>query len=214
MQAGILIIGSLFWDAQPRRKTWRKSRLIVQKTIRVAVPIRYGRRSSTRENTFTMTFANGEPDGRGLLVPCRADISDIHAFLTEAEALWKAEDCAASDGSIGKSWGHVGILFRTQTPAAKDLLEAWSDQFQSKCATANHSNGVLSFAWPVTQTPPPGKSHRRRFQHPLAFNHSVIFSDGMRAYQGEERTAGGFLRRAHYERVGTRTIGKFKISGR
>jgi len=68
LKAGILIIGSLLWD--PERDSWRKRRrLQVGLGKPVQVPIRYGRRSTTRGNTFTMIFTSGAEMGTAVLGP-------------------------------------------------------------------------------------------------------------------------------------------------
>jgi hypothetical protein len=46
LNAGILIIGSLLWDAE--RKGWRDARLEMPTAATVTAPIRYGRLSGTR----------------------------------------------------------------------------------------------------------------------------------------------------------------------
>jgi hypothetical protein len=54
LRAGILIIGSLFWDAS--RQTWREERLHMAASEDVTAPIRYGRRSENRGKTYDGVF--------------------------------------------------------------------------------------------------------------------------------------------------------------
>ena len=70
MQGAILIIGSLLWDSRDERQWWRNRRLRLDKKEYVHVPIEYGRRSSKRGNTFTMTLEPDAPNGKGVLVLC------------------------------------------------------------------------------------------------------------------------------------------------
>ena len=147
MRAGILIIGSLLWDDQGREQ-WRKSRLDVDQKVFVQAPIRYGRLS--QGNTFTMTFAPDDSMGQAVLVPCKVPIGDMASLVTEAEALWQAEDHNASPHQIGKSWGCVGALFRPGNQL-EDLRRDWAAHFSKavlKPFSPVEMNGVLCVAWP------------------------------------------------------------------
>jgi hypothetical protein len=148
MRAGILIIGSLLWDEESGRPEWRQSRLDMDCAVHVKVPIRYGRRSTKRGKTFTMTFAgDGDPSGQGVLVPCRANLSDIAALAAEAEALWKAEHCSAKAGSIAAAWGCVGALFPGNLATSADWSRSWVERKVSPIPPVG-SNGLLSIRWP------------------------------------------------------------------
>src|SRR2546427_3819513 len=95
MRLGILIVGSLYWDRSPVRCRWRQDRLSVSGEHRVRVPIRYGRNSGTRGDTFTMVFATSCSDpamlGTGIVVPTRANCRAPDHLVEEAECLWAAE---------------------------------------------------------------------------------------------------------------------------
>lgn len=77
MRLGILIIGSLYWDPSRVRCRWRQSRLSCTEERRVMVPIRYGKKSKKRGDTYTMVFARSCSGaatlGTGLVVPARAE---------------------------------------------------------------------------------------------------------------------------------------------
>jgi len=150
MRAAILIIGSLLWDSGDERASWRQSRLIIDHAVRVNVPIRYGRRSQSRGNTFTMTFAINGALGTGVLVPCRTSPPDVAALVAEAEELWKAEEPGAAPGSVGASWGCIGLLFRDQ-PAPWDWFLAWADFFRRNASPIPPvgREGLLSIPWPA-----------------------------------------------------------------
>src|SRR5690554_4953001 len=100
MRAGVLVVGSLWWDTQQHRIQWRRDRLLTDDSIRVRVPLRYGRRSRSRGNTFTMVMSEGREDGQALIVPCRNELATFDGLRSEAEQLWAAEHCAAAPGSI------------------------------------------------------------------------------------------------------------------
>lgn len=131
MRGGILIVGSLLWDRRRERDEWRQARLRIDDAVHVRVPIRYGRCSGSRGDTFTMTFAGDGKLGQGVLVPCRTSVVDAAALLAEATDLWKAEQPSAPTESIGASWGCVGVLFRSQG-APDERFEAWSHYFRRK----------------------------------------------------------------------------------
>lgn len=95
-KVGILIIGSLFWDTEPARQYWRNSRLLLNSAQQVYAPIRYGRKSSSRNDTYTMVFSRlcvrrDYGFGKALAVPCRHDITSTDDLMAEAQALWAAE---------------------------------------------------------------------------------------------------------------------------
>jgi len=149
MRTGILIIGSLLWD-NCQRDTWRRARLRVDRRLHVKAPIYYGRRSTKRGRTFTMTL---EPDGalgRAVLVPCGSTIASPAGLVAEAEALWKAEQSTAVATGIGASWGCVGALFAPTVTA--EWRAGWATYFRSHASPVPPVDGAgtLRIAWPVT----------------------------------------------------------------
>jgi hypothetical protein len=149
MKAGVLIIGSLLWDDAPHRIEWRRSRLVMDRKMQVTAPIHYGRLSQSRGNTFTMTFAMDGKLGQGILVPCRRDSSDINALLDEAHELWKAEFKTAQLGSIGATWGCVGVLFRDAL-ATNSLASKWATEFCKRTTSPVPpvgNTGLLNIPW-------------------------------------------------------------------
>jgi len=152
MRAAILIIGSLLWD-NGSRDAWRKSHLRIHDGVHVKAPIRYGRRSSSRGDTFTMTFSLGDALGQAMLVPSIAVIGNVATLLAEATALWKAEQATAEAHRIGAAWGCVGVAFRTDALRA-EYAAAWHDNFVLNAAAVwpVSADGILQIPWPVTLT--------------------------------------------------------------
>lgn len=151
MRGGVLIIGSLLWDDR-HRDLWRRSRLCISEKVHVRAPICYGRRSQRNwGNTFTMTLSADDPPGQATLVPCTAIIENIAGLIAEAEALWSAEHSNASQGSIGASWGCVGVLFRDES-VHPDWSAAWAEHFHSKTSPVSpvDDRGILHIPWPLT----------------------------------------------------------------
>ncbi|MBY3219313.1 hypothetical protein HFO21_33990 [Rhizobium laguerreae] len=155
MNCGILIIGSLFWDdgTDGGRQHWRDNRLDVSRAVPVRVPIDYGRKSSSRSNTFTMVLrADGQP-GTGLLVPCRHEVLTIEDLVAEASALWKAEAPKAKTGALGSNWGGVGILFR-EGVVDGSFAQSWQDHFRKAGRTSFsvvREDGSLDIPWPTRE---------------------------------------------------------------
>lgn len=154
MRCGVLIVGSLLWDSNPRRETWRKDRLDVDTAISVCAPFYYGRRSRTRNNTFTMTLSSGEPTSWGVLVSCKKEIDSIDDLSDEAVALWAAEDTKAHAGCISKNWGCIGAAFRSSNQTVR-IASDWECIFrravrEPPTVPALVSNGHLNIPWPTT----------------------------------------------------------------
>ena len=161
VQIGVLIIGSLYWDESEPRTAWRGERLDFEREKRVRVPIRYGRRSTTRGNTYTMVISSGlaeENFGTAIAVPFNS--ADM---FNEAEHLWTAERDApdGSDGTIAAGWGCVGLLEHPSGPLHREERERWTDRVQGKAVYGNlphgrnersavSKSGFLSIDWPKT----------------------------------------------------------------
>lgn len=152
MNCAILVIGSLLWGDGPK-EAWRQDRLRVPDRQSVHAPIRYGRRSTTWANTFTMVLDPAVPAGRAFLVPSIREVETIEDLVDEAEALWRAERNATTGSGICAEWGCVGALFRGDLDDAR-VMNGWSQHFRSACAPTApvHQDGILGIAWPVSMT--------------------------------------------------------------
>jgi len=173
MRLGILIIGSLYWDRSPVRCRWRQARLSGMGDRRVRVPIRYGRKSSKRGNTYTMVFAKScsEPGklGTGLVAPACVECGKPEHLLEEAQYLWAAEQDSERVGGICADWGRACILLNPASTPSEAIQKAW--QAKIKAAgnaytvppTADGEGDILDattgralFDWPIddeTQQP-------------------------------------------------------------
>lgn len=155
LRCGILIIGSLFWhaDNDGRRKNWRASRLDLSATQFVSAPIRYGRRSQTWGNAFTMILDSNAADGQALLVPCKAQICSFDQLVEEVEWLWAAEANAARSNNFYKKWGCVGAHFGHNAIAA-GVHDEWKIHFEAAepfSLPAIGCDGKLNAPWPSAQ---------------------------------------------------------------
>ena len=161
MRIGVLIIGSLYWDNEPPiRGLWRTKRLDGCGREYVRVPIRYGRRSRKRGDTYTMVFSPGLDDdefGTAIAVPCRS-----HNLIEEAEWLWAAEDPFA-DGPpcrVSTSWGCVALLENPRLRLPDHVRNEWTARVSQEkdygkliCldgedGVVDKSSGTLSIPWP------------------------------------------------------------------
>lgn len=156
LKAGIIIIGSLYWDNNPSRQRWRDSRLKLTDEFSVEVPIRYGRKSEKRGNTYTMVFSHSGSMGQGKVVRCQTDISSVEELEIEAEALWTAERSSTdSNGRVSALWGGVGLLVRPGVPIQPEFMDAWEKRVgREQTFTAQSSEvtmskqGILKIDWP------------------------------------------------------------------
>jgi len=158
---GILVIGSLFWDKKDYRSKWRNSRLDVDNKINVKVPIRYGRKSCTRNNTYTMVFSESCHDerklGTAIVLPCKNPISNRQDIINEAKALWNAEqkeDRQIKD-KISAKWGAIGLLVHPDRDIPVSILNEWITFYQSSMDEKFDNNnvpidnkGFLQLEWP------------------------------------------------------------------
>jgi hypothetical protein len=161
LQAGVLIIGSLYWD--DRRQTWRNSRL-THDVYDVPVRIRYGRCSEKRGDSYTMVFSQQAEEGRAKIVRCRHAISKPAHLIEEAEHLWAAESLNAKGEDISAKWGCVTLLCNPAIQIPADIGMEWSkhvagrtDYKHFKHAAGEKpsvtEHGHLQIPWPVFAVP-------------------------------------------------------------
>ena len=154
LSIGILIIGSLYWDSG--RQTWRNSRLLMDQALTVRAPIRYGRRSERRGDTYTMVFSRQCKLGQAKVVPCRSTAGDI---VDEAEHLWAAERNEPPNHRISASWGRVALLSRSDRNIPQGILNAWAARVSREPSYGDVPQadgegpliigGVLQIEWPT-----------------------------------------------------------------
>jgi hypothetical protein len=165
LKAGILIVGSLYWEDTPIRRSWRECRLDAEAGFLATAPIRYGRLSESRDNTYTMVFSRGAGAGCAKVLPCRQAVSSAKDLIDEAEQLWTAERSAAKNNNrLSASWGSVGLLKRPGLELPKGFLEAWSERVSREKGygvvpqtvdegTLVSKSGLLNIDWPAPIDP-------------------------------------------------------------
>lgn len=135
-KGGVIIIGSLLWEDTPIRQKWKTLNLESLDTKRpVAVPIRYGRQSSSRSDTYTMILSNhsSTQPGQAYILGFKDEIKNAKNLETQALALGAAEGFWTTESpSINKSWGTVGLLVNpnidTQDKRNTDVVRNWWTQ--------------------------------------------------------------------------------------
>lgn len=159
LTAGVLIIGSLLWDSDKERPAWRAARLNVAAAQTVTAPIRYGRLSKSRGNSYTMVFSRMCPAGQARLVPCSHTISTIQDLIAEAEQLWRAEQPRAKAHRIATDWGCVAVLSNPERQIPVKMLRGWAERVGGEDDYGNLSQtqeegplvsdaGLLRIDWP------------------------------------------------------------------
>jgi hypothetical protein len=162
---GILIIGSLYWDNKPHRAGWRDG-LTVTKESFVRAPIRYGRMSTKRRNTYTMVFSQdcAAPDrlGQALVLRCKSPIVCPEDLISRAQELWAAEQTdPCCPGPTSASWGCVAALPNPEHKIPPELFRAWEKTVSHKPSygSLHHApgeesvvsaDGILQIGWPET----------------------------------------------------------------
>jgi hypothetical protein len=159
LTAGVVIIGSLLWDPDPIREAWRGSRLITNSPQAITVPIRYGRLSSSRGNSYTMVFSRSADMGKANLVVCSHLISSVSDLVTEAQHLWNAEQPRAVGGRIASGWGCVALLSNPERTIPEHILKGWAERVGQEPSHGRVSqteeegrliadDGLLQIPWP------------------------------------------------------------------
>lgn len=99
----------------------------------ILVPIRYGRLSSSRGNTYTMVFSQlckRKNYGLGVakVVACKNETNSIGDLIEEAKLLWAAETNNESmNGRFWASWGSVGLLRNPNAEFPDNYFSKWSN---------------------------------------------------------------------------------------
>jgi hypothetical protein len=159
LNAGVLIIGSLYWDDKPIREAWRQSRLRSDLEFNVRVPIRYGRKSLKRGKTYSIVFSPQCELGQAKVIACRNPLSSVDDLVTETEELWAAESSATGPKQkIAADWGCIVLLTRPTANIPQPFLDGWAKRTQqedsygitrSSAIEVIVNRGLLNIAWPI-----------------------------------------------------------------
>lgn len=160
-----MMIGSLYWDKKDVRINWRKSRL-ADEQFDVLAPIRYGRLSATRGNTYTMVFSRlcirkSYGFGSAKVVTCKNKANNIEDIIEEAKFLWAAErNKDKMNNKFWASWGAIGLLCNPRTSFPANYFSNWTNITTNSDSYGNISHtksetpvlskgGFLKLPWPI-----------------------------------------------------------------
>lgn len=166
LSGGVIIIGSLLWDTKNGRDTWRKDNFSNDLIHKVSLPIRYGRLSYFRSNTYTMVFSNDCSDklGFGCILKYKKQINEFNELCDQAIKLAKVEGIYKdqSNKKIFSSWGAVALLLSPTLDTNKKeyISKKWGEIYQNNinhsCYRVNEEipsidkNGFLNLKVPVS----------------------------------------------------------------
>lgn len=163
MKLGVIVIGSLLWDESKDRVTWREQSLNLDEKVQVYLPIRYGRCSNSRRDTYTMVFSNicyskNYGLGKGWIFPAVTPINSFGDLIHEVKKMGLVE--GFSDG-ISRPWGSVAIKFNPQKVNLDQIKEKWISFMSKKLVGSTllktklksekgaiTSEGLLNIKWP------------------------------------------------------------------
>lgn len=167
LNGGIIIIGSLYWDDNIQRVDWRNESLNLGNQILVKVPIRYGRISKERKNTFSMVFSyeckNADLLGNAIFAPFKKNPLDYENLEVEMGEIIKSEQKrkVLKNSYNNWLWGTLGILINPKSKKFDEisfLLSKWKDKYSEKFSyydykigeepTIINKSGVFQFHWP------------------------------------------------------------------
>lgn len=143
LKGGALIIGSLYWQRHLnlekldlKRERWRKERLHVEQVVDVAVPIRYGRFSTSgSKQAYTMIFDNTlrkDQFGNAKVLPLKRTIHNFDALKTEVEELSEAEGKDRNFLKGTPAWCFCTIIFnpKVEDSIRKSILTDWKKELE------------------------------------------------------------------------------------
>ncbi len=172
MQGAVLVIGSLLWENEintldPKqgklRDNWRKN-LDLEKKVAIEVPIRYGRKSTSKRCTYTMVISNSVPNlGTAYVIPFKKETENFDELKNQALELSEAEGISTTKypKRLIATWGAVGIFFNeTQEKQFQGIKNKWHQEFASFKNTdykigneqpSIRENGELNFKFKVPE---------------------------------------------------------------
>jgi len=131
-KGGVLIIGSLFWENSELRRKWRDQQLDIENIIRVKLPIRYGRKSESRNYTYTMIFSTDcrskDKLGEGIFIPFKKELT-IEQIINQGKPMIEAEHNRTVDFErFNWGWGSLGVVINTDYQEF-DIEKSWKEMF-------------------------------------------------------------------------------------
>ncbi len=169
LRAGVLTLGSLFWEDKensiPRhrakgkeRSEWREQNLNLVEVVPISAPIRYGRFSVSKNNTYTIVLSRSYNSkgklGKVIAVPFKKeiDLTEYNNFEYQAIALGKAEGIYKITGSsltqkkLVLDWGCVAIWINHNSEYLGVVKKHWQILIDSQ-KSFGYNSPIESFQW-------------------------------------------------------------------
>lgn len=139
----------------------------MDKKRHITAPLRYGRRSTSREDTYTMVFSPSAVKGDvgtgvGLFVPFARAIESPNELIDEALTLWcvEANKPFSKRGAVSAKWGSVVLQLNPHYDDTQGFGEAWSKLVAGSpdygsLKTAEHESRVVNRETGLTELPWP-----------------------------------------------------------
>ncbi|NPD45717.1 hypothetical protein [Lentimicrobium sp. S6] len=142
MKGAVILIGSLLWENEKNalitsqgklRAKWRNN-LDLENKIEIKVPIRYGRLSGSKKNTYTMVFSNSETNlGSAFLIPFKEEAFNFAQIKKQALELSEAEGISTNKhlDRLYSTWGVIAISFNDKKKEALETIrQKWHNEFK------------------------------------------------------------------------------------
>jgi len=200
LKGGVIVIGSLYWEDIKIRREWRDNSLSKKQGVKIALPMRYGRISPTRHNTYTMVLSMNCPKrGVGYAIPFSKLTTTVADLKRQSLAVASAERNEKYDSELDWGWGALGILLNPGL-ASRDLdLKALKDSW-----TAWHSTNFSHAKYKLGKTEEPSidKTGTLLFEWPkevdLDFLVATVIEPNVKRYPSAKQIANAMYRASYY----------------
>jgi hypothetical protein len=143
IKGGVITMGSLFWENGRNclklpnsvtlgklRTSWRNENLVKSDAQGIQLPIRYGKKSSTRKYTYTMVFSRAylNRQGSGQIIPFKheIDFQTNGTLETQARNMAEAEGIDSNGNTyLAMDWCVMAIWIKPNTTFTQYLINEW-----------------------------------------------------------------------------------------
>jgi hypothetical protein len=140
LKAGVIASGPMIWEWAPWAFKWRKLAFNdkIETRIPVSLRMRYGRKSASWQNTYTIVYSNDitVPPGRAFILPITDTIQNARTLEKNAFMVAAAERLKDAAGStvLHAPEGAVGLLLHPEIDkkskgGAEIIRERWSRMY-------------------------------------------------------------------------------------